>query len=67
MLKIGKNCVDDINEEDIHNLKYNAIPIGNDWRLGVVKETVEHISGDVIVPGFNNYELTEILNNVCAS
>lgn len=67
MLKSGKNCVDDINEEDLHNLIYHAIPIGNDWRLSIAKETIEYICGDVIVPGFDNYEMTEILNYVCGS
>ena len=67
MLKTGKNCVDDINEEDLHNLTYHAIPIGNEWRLGIANEIVEHISGDMIVSGFDNYEMTEMLNYVCAS
>ena len=42
MLKTNRNCVEDININDISNLLYQKTPNGCEWAINIVKEIVEH-------------------------
>ena len=59
---------------DIRNLepsdikaKYKDIPIGEEYRIDIIKEIIETRNNQLEVPGFENYELEEILRHVCVS
>ena len=64
----------DTDTHDIRNLepsdikaKYKDIPIGEEYRVNVIKEIIETRNNQLEVPGFENHELEEILRHVCVS
>ena len=67
MLKTGKNHVDDIKSKDINALPYQEILNGNEWKIGIVEEMIEHGHNLVVIPGFSRNEISDMMNYVCSS
>ena len=67
MLRTGKDRVDDINIIDINSIVYLDIPNGSEWRIDMVKEIIECNFGRITVPGFDRYQIADMLNFVCTS
>ena len=67
MLRTGNDRVDDIRIKDINRIVYQDIPNGSDWRIERVKEISEYNFGHITLPGFDRYEMADMLNFVCMS
>ena len=57
----------DIRNLEPSDIKAKYIPIGEEYRIDVIKEIIETRDNQLEVPGFESYELEEILRDVCVS
>jgi hypothetical protein len=67
MLLVAKDNIDTLVPHDTDEIKYNAIPENEKWRLGVVKEITESKFGELEIDGFTHYETVSILKYVCSA
>ena len=57
----------DIRNLEPSDIKAKYIPIGEEYRIDVIKEIIETRDNQLELPGFESYELEEILRDVCVS
>ena len=58
ILMVNKHNVDEIHVDDLDRMQYNAIPDGDLWRVGMVKELNDAKPGIVVIAGFAHEEIT---------
>ena len=53
--------------KDIDDFIYAEVPPDAQWRVGIMKETINVKKNNITVENFENDELQEILDYLCAS
>ena len=69
-----RQILNNTNIDDVRNLKpsditenYKEIPIGEEYRVNIIKEIIKIRNKQLEVPGFEKHELEEIMRFVCVS
>ena len=66
-LLTGRDMFSNVNKDDISRLSYFPIDENETWRVSLISEIIESREKNLDVPGFNDDELSEILNYACVS
>ena len=66
MLMVNKH-VGKIQVDDLDKMQYNAIPDGDLWRVGIVKELNDIESGVKVIPDFANEEIKSMSDYIYTS
>ena len=71
LCKIAFDC--DVNVSDLakplvkSNLKYSEVPEDFGWKIILVKELLQTRANLYVVHGFDNEELSDIINTICTN
>ena len=71
LCKIALDC--DVNVSDLakplvkSNLKFSEVPEDFDWKINLVKELLQTRANLYVVHGFDNEELSDIINTICTN
>ena len=66
MLRVGKTSIEDINPSD-SKVVFKEIPVGEEWRVNIVKEIIEVQNNNLEVSGFESEEIKTILTWICTT
>ena len=50
-----------------YNIKYEEVPVNEEYRVSFIKELINIEQNELEVPGFEGEELKEILQHLCVS
>lgn len=64
MLLVNKTSVDDLTKDDFKNQIYNEVPHGDEWKVGLAKEIIEVVNGNMDIETFNDAEINEIFHYI---
>jgi hypothetical protein len=68
MLLMNKANISELKSSEVKEcMKYKAVPENQVWRIPIVKELIEVKAGNVVIEGFTNEEILEMLEHVCVS
>ena len=67
MLLTGKSNISGIAKGDIDAINYHKLDPNEAWKVGTIKEIIEVKQGNVVIPGFEDDELDNILNYLCTA
>ena len=64
MRLVGHAWIEDITANEINHLTYNAIPVGDEWKVKMADEVIEVINGNLMIDILSRQEINDILTNV---
>ena len=69
MLKVGKDCIENLVPNDAFTIDFAPIPQINEWKIPIVKEILDVKSGEMHLPGegLSFSEIDEILKFLTTS
>ena len=47
------------------NIKYHPVPTKEKWKVDVLKELIENRDGSLVIEGFDEEELSQMINYLC--
>ena len=67
MVLTSKETIEEITLTDAKQIKYQPIPDGEEWRIGVVRDIIDIKNGMAQLEDFNTIELDDMLHHVCTT
>ena len=67
MLNCGADSVVGPTHEDITRTAFEAVPTGEEWRIGMINELIEIRDGVIDITGLATNELEEMLVFLCTT
>ena len=66
LIKTGLHDIRSLKPND-YNLKYGEVPVNEEYRVSFIQELINIEQNKLEVPGFERYEVKEILQYLCVS
>ena len=60
----GKSRIEDLRRNDFDELKYNEIPVGEEWKINIAAELIQVKNRDMDVENFTYDEINDILTHI---
>ena len=67
MLQTGKDTVEELTASDVKKIEYFPTPEHDEWRPILLKELIKVVDGSLVVDGFTNDEMNEIIHDICVN
>ena len=67
MLQTGKDFVEELTASDVKKIEYFHTPEYEEWRPILLKELIKVVDGSLVVDGFTNDKMNEIIKNICVN
>ena len=67
MQLLNKDTVHELKPSDANFMSYKEVPVGELWRIDMLKELIEERNHQVEIEGFTTEELDDMINFICTS
>ena len=67
LLQTDKACVHELLKNDVKDIEYHPVPTKEKWKVDVLKELIENRDGSLVIEGFDDEELSQMINYLCIS